>query len=259
MQGECATSCKRSAAASGNSTLNIAGDCSGWCTEAQAAEAVSQLPVRHLFASDSNPACRKLIAHAFKPEKIYANITERKVPQERVDVYTSGFPCQPFSRAGLQLGWEDARGAVALHVLSFLEVARPSAFILENVPAMATDFPEAFQEFINILAGIGESSYKVDWTLLSAQVHGGPPQSRDRLYIVGLQKSKCLRKFSWPRPLPRVLPLHAVLADAAGTDQDFQSLNNTCRRNVERMMECLLKKKSFGDVILDMGGSTPAW
>src|SRR5688572_13003413 len=51
------------------------------------------------------------------------------------EVLAAGFPCQPFSKAGDQLGFEDtSQGNLFFAVLRVLEAKRPSHFILENVP-----------------------------------------------------------------------------------------------------------------------------
>ena len=51
------------------------------------------------------------------------------------DVLTAGFPCQPFSKAGEQLGFEHTlQGQLFFKVFEILNVKRPRRFILENVP-----------------------------------------------------------------------------------------------------------------------------
>ena len=50
-----------------------------------------------------------------------------------VDLFTAGFPCQPFSIQGAGLGKHDSRGSVIKDICSYLERAKPKAFILENV------------------------------------------------------------------------------------------------------------------------------
>lgn len=51
------------------------------------------------------------------------------------DVLTAGFPCQPFSKAGEQLGFEHTlQGQLFFKVFEILKVKRPRRFILENVP-----------------------------------------------------------------------------------------------------------------------------
>ena len=57
----------------------------------------------------------------------------REVPEH--DVLTAGFPCQPFSKAGEQLGFSHTlQGKLFFKVLAILKEKRPRRFILENVP-----------------------------------------------------------------------------------------------------------------------------
>ena len=56
------------------------------------------------------------------------------------DVFTSGFPCQPFSLLGLQQGWHDTRGrgTLVLESLRYLKTAKPMVAVFENVRAFAS-------------------------------------------------------------------------------------------------------------------------
>lgn len=49
------------------------------------------------------------------------------------DILCAGFPCQPFSIAGLRKGFEDTRGTMFFEVARILKDKHPKAFILENV------------------------------------------------------------------------------------------------------------------------------
>eukprot|EP00959_Pyramimonas_sp_CCMP1952_P409996 8592592-Pyramimonas_sp.AAC.1 len=68
---------------------------------------------------DHDLLARKLIEHGQVP-----------------DIYTAGWPCQPFSVSGLQLGIDDPRGGVGISVVKTIEAVKPKSFVLENVPAV---------------------------------------------------------------------------------------------------------------------------
>lgn len=106
---------------------------------------------------------------------------EREVPDH--DVLTAGFPCQPFSKAGEQMGFADTlQGHLFFKVHQILRVKRPRRFILENVPNILKHENGRTQEkIVNMLKGLG---YAVDVRHFSPHEFG-IPQVRDRAYFVG--------------------------------------------------------------------------
>lgn len=101
------------------------------------------------------------------------------------DMLCAGFPCQPFSVAGKELGFKDARGTIFFKLMSVIEVKKPQIIFLENVPNLARhDNGKTFRIITEKLvdAGYGVSSVILD------SAYFGIPQSRSRLYIVGLRK-----------------------------------------------------------------------
>jgi len=108
---------------------------------------------------------------------------------EPIDILTAGYPCQPFSHAGLRKGVEDER-----HLWPYIKTAistlRPSHVILENVRG---HFGLGFREVLSDLASIG---YDVRWTLIRAS-DVGAPHRRERLFILAYPNST-----RWPRTEP---------------------------------------------------------
>ena len=49
----------------------------------------------HVFSSDSNSACKKILEGAHSPNKFYDDAREPKSESDKTDLYVSGFPCQP--------------------------------------------------------------------------------------------------------------------------------------------------------------------
>ena len=88
--------------------LNLASDCSGMGTDYHAAKAQG-LRFRMLFASDSNKHCRSvLMNHQPQPEMMFEKAGEATIKcTEEVDLYSAGFPCQPYSSAGKGKGVSD--------------------------------------------------------------------------------------------------------------------------------------------------------
>lgn len=100
-------------------------------------------------------------------------------PRPTVDLIAAGYPCQPFSYAGKQLGIADERWgwpwaeAVIRHL-------RPRYVFVENVAALVRD-RDAFGWMLGDLARLG---FDAEWSVLSAADFGAPHSSRRRLYLV---------------------------------------------------------------------------
>lgn len=107
-------------------------------------------------------------------------IDENDVPDH--DVLLAGFPCQPFSQAGLKKGFTDTRGTLFFDIERILLAKQPKAFLLENVKQLkGHDKGRTFQTIIDHL---NKAGYKVFYEILKAKDFG-VPQNRERIYIVG--------------------------------------------------------------------------
>lgn len=116
----------------------------------------------------------------------------REVPNHAV--LAAGFPCQPFSKAGDQLGFADtSQGNLFFKVLQILRVKKPLRFILENVPNILKHDGARTKD--TILAELRALGYDVDVQHFSPHEFG-IPQVRDRAYFVGSLDG--LDDFEWP-------------------------------------------------------------
>ena len=101
--------------------------------------------------------------------------------QGMVDIITAGFPCQPFSVAGKQLGADDPRNMWPA-TIACIRTIRPQLCWLENVPALAIS-----EYFGTILGELAEAGYDIRWRILSA-AELGAPHKRNRLWILAYTK-----------------------------------------------------------------------
>lgn len=122
-------------------------------------------------------------------------VIAREVPDH--DVLAAGFPCQPFSKAGDQLGFKDtSQGNLFFKVHQILQVKRPRWFILENVPNILHH--DEGRTKLTIVKELEALGYAVDVRHFSPHEFG-IPQVRDRAYFVGsLCSSGGLVGFEWP-------------------------------------------------------------
>ena len=96
---------------------------------------LSNLGHECVFASEINKDLASLYEKNFGIKKVYSNIKrvhETSIPPH--DIMCAGFPCQPFSKAGKQLGITDTRGTFIEDFERILRFRQPKYFILENVP-----------------------------------------------------------------------------------------------------------------------------
>ena len=132
--------------------------------------------------------------------KFFFDITDvdsNAIPE--YEVLVAGFPCQPFSIAGLRKGLQDSRGAVFLEILRILETTQPKAFLLENVKGLlAHDGGATFLYMTNLLEELG---YHLKFEILNSMVHANIPQNRERVFIVGFLEQDSADNFTFPRPI----------------------------------------------------------
>ncbi|MDE7141110.1 MAG: DNA (cytosine-5-)-methyltransferase, partial [Treponemataceae bacterium] len=76
--------------------------------------------------------------------------------KERVDFLSGGFPCQAFSYAGKQRGFEDARGTLCFELARAIGEIRPKVFLAENVKGLVShDKGRTFKTISRIIADLG--------------------------------------------------------------------------------------------------------
>jgi len=94
-----------------------------------------------------------------------------------VDLIAAGFPCQPFSVAGLNRGEADERNLWP-ETIRVIRAVRPRFALLENVPGLL-----AHRYFGRILGDLAEAGYDAEWFCIRASDFGAP-HKRERLFIV---------------------------------------------------------------------------
>ena len=134
-----------------------------------------------------------------------ANVDFRHL-QGKVDLLTGGFPCQPFSYAGKQLGFEDIRGTLVFEMARAIKEIQPKVFLAENVKGLAeNDGGKTLETIISILEEIGYEIVEKD---IYKALFYKTPQKRERLIIIGVRKDLVGQaNFEKPSPYHRILNL----------------------------------------------------
>lgn len=102
------------------------------------------------------------------------------------DLLISGFPCQTFSIVGKREGLENAnKGQIIFYLSKILKVKQPKYFILENVKGLINH--NKGQTLKTIVDLLESCNYNVSYKLLNS-LNFGLPQSRERVYFVGIRK-----------------------------------------------------------------------
>lgn len=143
----------------------------------------------------------------------------RDIPEH--DVLCAGFPCQPFSLAGVSKknslgrkhGFEDERqGNLFFNIAAILDHHRPAAFVLENVKNLKShDKGRTFKIIHETLTK--ELGYHVYYKIIDAQ--SVVPQHRERIFIVGFKEP---RYFEWPE-FPKEGPKLGEILDTKVEDK----------------------------------------
>lgn len=112
------------------------------------------------------------------------------------DLFTGGFPCQPFSSVGLQHGEKDryGRGTLMYDIIRICEIKKPEYILLENVKGLATKrFKHTFDTLKFELKNLGYGD--LQYAILNTKDYG-IPQNRERIWIFaklgGLPEDFCM-------------------------------------------------------------------
>lgn len=180
---------------------------------------------RHLFGDDPY---NDITSEEFK----------KKVAQIQYDFLLAGFPCQTFSRVGLQEGFKNIeKGQIFFHIADIISRTRPFGFFLENVDRLTThDDGKTFEVIADTLvnelgyhvigiteADDGSLEYNVKSFIRNSRDFG-VPQNRPRTYLIGFDTERFSKEklASLPQELP--LTREGVI---------YEDLNALLEHNVE--------------------------
>ena len=166
--------------------------------------------VKCVFANDSVEQSKKAYDTNFDHTLTLKDIHDIKVEDIPAhDILTGGFPCQPFSLAGNQLGFEDKRSNTFWKILEILDHHQPKAVILENVKNLLSH--DEGNTFNVIKTQLETRGYYVKYKVLNTAELTGIPQHRERIYIVCLKSKAIFDKFNLDFDAKPKLPISSCL------------------------------------------------
>lgn len=222
-----------------------------------------------VFTSEWDKFAQKTYAANFGelPNGDITKISASDIPAH--DVLLAGFPCQAFSQAGHKKGFSDTRGTMFFEIQRLLAHHQPAAFLMENVKQLkGHDKGQTLKTILEILRGEHESNipddvpmsaearaalsqkldYWVDYKILRA-ADFGCPQNRERIFIVGFNKSKFpnidfTKEFSWPAPSGKETRVGDILDNKV--DDKYTISEKLLQGHERRKKEHLVKGNGFG-------------
>jgi len=166
-------------------------------------QALQALGHECVFASEIDPKLAELYERNFgiKPAGDI-RASHEKVPPH--DILCAGFPCQPFSKAGDQLGFDCPQwGDLFDYVVMILAQHKPRYLIVENVPNLMRH--NGGKTWRAVCDRLERTGYRIDSTKLSPHLFG-VPQIRERALLVGDREG--LTGFAWPEPTHDIEKIH---------------------------------------------------
>ena len=205
-----------------------------------------ELGGRCVFTSEWDSFAQKTYKINFGGE-IYGDITKVDVNNDipDFDILLGGFPCQPFSQAGLHKGFSDTRGTLFFNIEEIIQAKRPKAFLLENVKQLkGHDHGRTFKI-------IEEHLKALNYTVSSAVLRAGDfgvPQNRERIYIVGFDKEyyKLNDDFQFAFPVPPKTATRVGDILESDVDSKYTISQRLYDGHVRRKEEHKIKGNGFG-------------
>lgn len=167
------------------------------------------------------------------------------------DILLGGFPCQPFSQAGLKKGFEDTRGTLFFNIVAIMKEKRPKAFMLENVKQLrGHDKGNTIKVILNTL---DELNYYVPEPEVLNAYHFGTPQNRERIIIVGFNKDYLpndFEPFKYPKgKISEEVCVGNILED--NVSEKFTISDKLYQGHLDRKKEHEKKGNGFGFCLFD--------
>lgn len=197
-----------------------------------------------VFTSEFDKFAQDTYAENFAemPHGDITKIDTKEIPS--FDILLAGFPCQPFSNAGLKKGFEDTRGTLFFDIARIVKHHKPKVLFLENVKGFRShNKGNTFKTLKSTLEDLG---YKVFTEVLNAKDFG-VPQNRERIYIIAFANNDI--DFKHPKPTNKKVNVGDILDKKV--DDKYTISDKLWAGHQRRKKEHRKKGNGFGYSLFD--------
>lgn len=171
--------------------------------------ALKRLGHKCVYACEIEPTLNRIYKdiHGIQPDFDIKEVDLSKIPH--YEILCAGFPCQPFSKAGSQSGFDHKVAGDMFEILfKFLKTHKPKYFILENVPNLIKH--DHGYTWLYMKSKLESISYKINFDVISP-TNFNIPQTRERVYILGALDDIPIK---WPiYPMKSNITIKDILID----------------------------------------------
>lgn len=163
------------------------------------------------------------------------HIDERDIHDVKVnelpdfDILIAGFPCQAFSIAGYQQGFDDkkGRGELFFEIIRIMKKKRPRVALFENVKNLVSH--DNGNTFKVIREELEHLQYKYVYQVLNGCEYGNIPQNRERIYIIAFRDDEDFKNFTLPMSIPLTKTIEDVIEFDKIQDKKYYYTQESCK------------------------------
>lgn len=168
------------------------------------------------------------------------NINSNDIPD--VEVIVGGFPCQAFSIAGAQKGFEDKRGEIFFQLARIIRDKLPRIIFIENVKNLLSH--DNGNTYIVIKETLESYGYQLRTRVFNASEYGNIPQNRERIYIIGFLKQEDVINFRSIEPLPLIKKISDIVDYNLKVDDKYYYTQEKCSF-YNKLKEIIVNKETL--------------
>lgn len=194
-----------------------------------------------VFANDLEQTSKIIYDQNFKHKLTFGNICDisvKNIPSH--DILTAGFPCQPFSIAGNQKGFDDERTNVFWKIIEIIKYHSPQCIILENVKNLTSH--NNGETFRTIKESLEKEKYNIIYKVLNTSDVTDIPQHRERIYIICIRDKKIFDKITLEHKKSKKQSIKNILTTEEVDDKYYY--NNKNNKIHKIVMESVINDNS---------------